>query len=242
MQEIVYHTNYKLENEYWWFVARQYIISDLINKYSGLKPGDTVLDAGCGTGGFAEFISSKFNILCLDTSATALEYCRKRGLNNLFNCTLDQFPKDNWNVKGVFMLDVVEHIEDDEAVVGQVYDLLPKGGCFVASVPAFRWLWSKHDDIHMHKRRYTKPEFLSLLERHGFRIEYSSYFNTFLFLPAVVARFVEKLLKKEKETPVDEVSPFVNKIFTEVFKSERNFLTGMSFPFGLSIIAIARKD
>jgi hypothetical protein len=94
----------------------------------------------------------------------------------------------------------------------------------------------------MHKRRYTKPEFVSLLERHGFRIEYSTYFNTFLFLPAVVARFFEKMFKLEKETPVDEVSPLVNSVFTKIFRSERKFLGWMRFPFGLSINSIARKD
>lgn len=242
MQEIVYHTNYKLENTYWWFIARNKIIKKLIDKTCNLNKGDQVLDVGVGTGGFASHISEDFDVIGLDTSKTALEYCEKRGLKNLYNMTLDQFPKDDWNIKAVTMLDVVEHIEDDLAVVKEVYELLPKGGSFIAAVPAYQWLWSRHDEIHMHYRRYTGARFKKLLKDAGFSVKYSSYYNHFLFLPAVAKRFVDKIFSTKKDdAPVDEVSPMMNSLFTKIFSFESKLMPAIKFPFGISYVAIAEK-
>jgi len=241
MQEIVYHSNFELEESYWWFTARNYIIRELVKKYSNLKQEDKVLDVGCGTGGFAKSISGLYNPVCMDTSSLALEYCRKRGLENIFNGLLSDYPDEN-EIMGVFMLDVVEHIEDDEKVIGEVFDKLPSGGSFIASVPAYMWLWSRHDKMHMHYRRYTRSKFNILLESRGFNIKYSTYFNTFLFPPAVLKRFFDKLTgEKGDYKPVDDVSTGINKLFEKIFRSETTFLKHLSFPFGVSILTIAEK-
>lgn len=242
MYEIVYHTNFELEDSYWWFVARNYIIKELTKKYSNLQVGDTVLDVGCGTGGFAAGISDTYKTVCMDTSPLALEYCKKRGLTDLHQGVLSDFPKGTYDIKGAFMLDVIEHIEDDMGVISEVYDLLPKGGSFIASVPAYMWMWSRHDSMHMHYRRYLRSHFNHLLKEHGFKIVYSSYFNTFLFPPAVLKRFYDKIVGEKGEyQPVDTVPQGINSIFTKIFKSEAALLKFMKFPFGVSIITIAVK-
>ena len=242
MREIVYHTNYELEDSYWWFVARNYIIKELTKNYSNLQNGDTILDVGCGTGGFAKSVSDLYKPVCMDTSSLALDYCKKRGLTDLHNGILSDFPKEQYQIDGVFMLDVIEHIEDDKQVVKQVYDLLPDGGTFISSVPAYMWLWSRHDSMHMHYRRYTKSKFNDMLKSQGFNIQYSSYFNTFLFPPAVIKRFIDKVIGEKGEyKPVDDVSPFLNNLFTKIFRSEASFMKFLRFPFGVSIITIAVK-
>jgi SAM-dependent methyltransferase len=207
-----------------------------------LEIGDTVLDVGCGTGGFAKGISELYKPVCMDTSPLALDYCRKRGLANLHEGVMANFPKGNYKINGVFMLDVIEHIEDDKQVIKEVFDLLPDGGSFVASVPAYMWLWSRHDKMHMHYRRYTKSKLNDLLKSQGFKVVYSTYFNTFLFLPAVLKRYFDKITGEKGEyKPVDDVSLATNKIFTQIFKSESDFLKFMKFPFGVSIVTIAVK-
>lgn len=242
MQEIVYHYNYELEESYWWFVARNRIIKDLTAHYSGLSKGAVVLDVGAGTGGFAKLISESYSPICMDTSDLALDYCKKRGLPNIYKGLLSDFVATGEHVDGVFMLDVVEHIEDDKGVVEQVYGLLPDNGAFVVSVPAYMWLWSRHDVMHMHYRRYTKKRLNKLLQDAGFQIEYSTYFNTFLFFPAVLKRFYDKLKgEKDEYRPVDDVSLGVNKMLTRIFLSESKLLKHFTFPFGVSILTIARK-
>lgn len=243
MQEVVYHSNYEIEETYFWFLARNEILKKIIKTKTNLKKGDSVIDIGCGTGGFAKVLDNeKYDVSCLDTEELAIQYCKKRNLKNLYLGNLKSFQKQNQvKFKAAFMLDVIEHIEDDQDVVNDVYKILDDGGYFIAAVPAFQWLWSKHDEIHMHYRRYNKTNFAPLFKKAGFKIEYISYFNTFLFFPAVLKRFVDKLLKKESDKPVDELSSNINSLFFKIFKAEKNFLTKFSFPFGLSILLIARK-
>ncbi|MFP4527504.1 MAG: class I SAM-dependent DNA methyltransferase [Candidatus Kapaibacterium sp.] len=241
MQEIVYHKNYELESSYWWFVARNKIIYKIIKNKTDLRENEMILDAGCGTGGFSEFMSRHFRMIGLDTSSIALEYAKKRGLVHLFNTTLGEFPKEEWAIRAITMLDVLEHIDDDLEAMRQAYDLLPPGGWLIATVPAYMWLWSRHDEMHMHKRRYNLREFREKLQNAGFDIEYSSYFNTLLFIPAVIKRMMNRVFNQSSDQPVDEVAPWLNKVFTGIFGFESTILPALKFPMGLSIICIARK-
>jgi len=243
MQEVVYHSNFEIEETYFWFLSRNEILKKLIKSNTNIEKGDQVIDIGCGTGGFAKvLLNEEYDVTCLDTEELAIEYCQKRGIKNLFHGDLKSYiSKSNQKFKAAFMLDVIEHIPDDQDVVNDVYKILEDDGYFIAAVPAFQWLWSKHDEIHMHYRRYNKTNFTKLFKNAGFKVEYVSYFNSFLFLPAVLKRFIDKATKNESNKPVDEVSTTINNIFYKIFKFEKNFLGNFSFPFGLSIILIARK-
>jgi trans-aconitate methyltransferase len=241
MQENVYHTNYKLENDYWWFTSRNSIVLEVFKKYVKNTAHPIVMDVGCGTGGFAKLINEDYNLIALDNSPLALEYTQKRGIKNIFLGNLDDYPTEK-KVDAMTFLDVIEHIEDDSGVIRTARNLLSDKGLIVATVPAYLWLWSKHDEMHMHYRRYTKTKFEELFKSGGFNILYSSYFNTFLFPLAASVRVLQKALGKGAgESAVDEVSPLSNKILNTIFSSERNFLPEMSFPFGLSIILVAQK-
>ncbi len=244
MQEAVYHKNFEVEDEYFWFVGRNAIVAKLIDELCCLNNNDEVLDIGTGTGGFATLLSEKYSVIGLDTSPVALEYCRKRGLRNLFLGTLDEFPAGELNIKAAVMLDVIEHIDDDSGIVKQVYDMLPAGGFLIATVPAYRWMWSQHDVAHMHKRRYNMKNFRKLLTNAGFDLKFTSYINTFLFIPAVLKRFVDKLnpATKRKDETVDEVPAGINTLFTKIFLAEGKLLPAIKYPFGLTIVAIARKS
>lgn len=243
MEEIVYHTNYELENTYWWFLARNEIVLNAIKNIAKIGSGEEILDIGCGTGGFAGFLSKEYKVICLDTSPLAIDYCKKRGLNNLFLCPLADFPKSKWNVKSAIMLDVIEHIKDDAEVVRQVFDLLPSGGKLIATVPAYQALWSKHDEVHMHYRRYNKNQIAELFVKCGFSVEYVSYSNSFLFPLALLKRYFDKLSQSDKSeyVPVDRVSKLANWAFHKIFSFERHFQPVISFPFGLSVIIIGHK-
>ncbi len=242
MEEKVYHSNFQVESSYWWFTARAHIIHSLINHYCSLEKGATVVDVGCGTGGFLSELARDYTAVGTDTSPLAIEYCRKRGLEHLHLGLLDTFPRDKYTVDAVTMLDVIEHIEDDKAVVSEVYNLIRPGGYFIATVPANAWMWSAHDIIHMHYRRYSKAQFAKLLGDAGFDIVKLSYFNTFLFPLAALKRMTQRSLKPEDiHAVVDPVPGIVNSLFDGIFKAETPFLKSMSFPFGVSLVAICRR-
>ncbi|MCX7880561.1 MAG: class I SAM-dependent methyltransferase [Ignavibacteria bacterium] len=242
MQEEVYRINYEIEDSYWWFVARNKIILELTLLLTDLKSGETVLDVGCGTGGFSAMISKKFNVICLDNSSLALDFCARRGLKNLYLGTLENFNPPEKDVRAVFLLDVIEHIEDDQSVLNKAYNLLCSGGWIVVTVPAYQWLWSRHDEIHMHKRRYTKLQLKKLLEGEKFQIRFISYFNFFLFFPAVVKRLLVKRKNSEIVEPIEPVGEGLNEIFKKIFLFEKKLLPKLKFPFGLSIVGIAKKE
>jgi ubiquinone/menaquinone biosynthesis C-methylase UbiE len=243
MQEIVYHTNYKLESTYWWFVARNRIVKHVIDSFCKLDFNHNLLDVGCGTGAFAAEMMKSTNVIALDTSPIALEYTRKRGIKTTYNCYLSEFPKQEHKIDAITMLDVIEHIEDDSGVVKDAFKILDSNGYFIATVPAFQWLWSKHDEIHMHYRRYGLNQFEKLFSDAGFKVLYSSYFNTFLLPPAALKRFIDKITGADKKqtSPIDEVSPFMDNLFRNIFLIEQKLLPKVSLPFGLSIILVAKK-
>ncbi|MFN3306514.1 MAG: class I SAM-dependent methyltransferase, partial [Candidatus Kapaibacteriota bacterium] len=181
-------------------------------------------------------------VICLDPSPIAVEYCKSRGLELVFQSTIDDFYLLNQNLKAVCALDVIEHIDDDLGTLKKLYNLLEDNGKLLVTVPAYQWLWSNHDVLHMHRRRYTKKHLLRVLNQSGFQVIYISYFNFFLFIPAVIKRFLSKKSNIENQPPVDPVSNFVNKVLTKIFLFEKFFLPRVRFPFGLSIIAIAKKN
>ncbi|MCX6154244.1 MAG: class I SAM-dependent methyltransferase [Candidatus Kapabacteria bacterium] len=243
MEEIVYHTNFAVEDSYWWFTARNLIFQKIISKKCHINKNEDVLDVGCGTGGVLKFLSASYNMIGLDMSSIALDYCRKRGLVRLYNCSLSEFDSKDINLKAITFFDVIEHIDDDVDVVKSAYNLLPKGAFLIASVPAYQWLWSKHDEMHQHKRRYSKKSFSDLITGSGFSIDYISYFNSILMIPAVLKRFLENVTGSEKkiDQPVDKVPEILNKLFHYLFAAERFILPALRLPFGLSIIVVAQK-
>ena len=244
MQEIVYHSQFIAEDKYWWFIARNRILEKTVRTFCQINKSFNLLDVGCGTGGFASLLKDDCNVIGIDTSDTALDYSRKRGLTNLKNCYLHQFDKSQYGkIDAITMLDVFEHIEDDIAVAKEAFDILDSGGIMIASVPAYQWLWSPHDEIHMHYRRYTVPKFKKLLQDAGFKVMYSSYFNSILFLPAVLKRLWDKITggHNKEHAPIDEVPDFINTIFTDLFLIEKSWIPKVMMPFGLSIVLVAKK-
>jgi hypothetical protein len=126
--------------------------------------------------------------------------------------------------------------------VKTLFDLTKQGGYGVFTVPAYQWMWSKHDEANHHKRRYTKPQFAALLEKSGYKIEKISYYNSFLFPAIAAVRLIKKYLKIE-DSP-DETLPKlieVNDILCAIFTSERHILKHCALPFGVSLVAVCKR-
>lgn len=240
MEEQLYRTFYEVEQKHWWFVARQRIVEDLIRRRIGLAPGSSVLDVGCGTGAILAMLSKQFEAYGTDTSPLAIELCGKRGLKNSFQCTLESFPHPDLRFNLITLLDVIEHIDDDLTVLQQARDYLKPGGSVLLTVPAYQWLWSRHDDLNHHKRRYTKAGFAEVLDRAGLKPTLLSYYNTLLFPAALVGRIVQKASGSTNDTTLTIPPSLLNSLLTTLFSFERHLLDMAPLPFGLSLIAIAK--
>jgi hypothetical protein len=139
------------------------------------------------------------------------------------------------------MLDVIEHIENDENVLNQAHDYLAPQGRIVITVPAYQFLWSQHDVANHHKRRYTRRELRKKLEASGYRIEKLSYMNTILFPAALLWRMVDIMARVNKDPTLEIPSQFVNASLGTIFSFEKYLLRLTTMPFGLSVVAVAQR-
>ena len=134
--------------------------------------------------------------------------------------------------------DVIEHIDDDQAALASVASRLKPGGRLVMTVPAHQWMWSAHDVVNHHKRRYSKRALKRLIEGSPLRLEAMGYFNSFLFPLAVAERLSSKVRGKDEADLTVPAAP-LNAALERVFAAERHLVGRLPLPPGLSLFAVA---
>ena len=240
MEDQVYRQLYEVENEHWWYAARKEILLRYLDVRLPLPPAARLLDVGCGTGAILESFSHRYEAFGTDTAPQAIAFCRERGLTRLYCGTLDSYPPSE-PFDLITMLDMVEHVEDDEGLLRAGRRLLNEGGHVLIAVPAFPSLWSRLDEILHHKRRYTRGSLRRVVEHAGFTVEHLTFFNCFLFPLAWVKRVAARATGTGKAHDLDIPPRPLNATLREIFRVERRILTRSSLPIGLSLLCLARK-
>ncbi len=146
----------------------------------------------------------------------------------------------NIQYKTACAFDVIEHISDHKKAMEELNRVVKKDGLILVTVPAFQFLWSRHDEINYHFRRYTKKAVNKLGIISGLSLLYSTYFNFFLFFPVFAARMFGKIkLQNSKKSDFEkfQINPSDNKILHAVFKLEKRILFPLKFPFGVSVFS-----
>ena len=235
-----YARMYELEDHYWWFVARRRLAIKLLKKEMKTER-PRVLDLGCGTGVISRDLAEWANPVSLDMSELALAFSKKRGLKELVQARGEHLPVRTDSIDAILALDIFEHIEDDRAAFREAYRVLKPGGVLVLSVPAFKALWGPHDIALMHFRRYTRPLMRSRLKQVGFAIKQLSYSVFFLFPVVVAVRIIEKRRTGEAKASLPRVSRSFNKNLVKLQDIEASLISGISLPWGSSVIAVAKK-
>jgi SAM-dependent methyltransferase len=233
------------EARHWWFVGRRRIVASLL---ASLLPGPAdrrILDIGCGTGGMIPLLSAFGRVTAVDPAEEAIRYSRERygGMADLHRV---EFPAEAPPGSGydlVTLFDVLEHLDDDALGLARAASTLREGGTLLATVPAHRFLWSPHDEINRHRRRYTRAGLASRVRGAGLVLHRISYFNAWLFLPICVARLARRGAARRGEERSDfrVVTPVLNRTLAALFGSERHLLRRFDLPFGVSLLAVARK-
>ena len=210
--------------------------SPLATRHSPLK----ILDVGCGTGANLEMLSQFGEAEGVDVSDDALEFCRRKGLK-VQKGLAETLPYADETFDLTTALDVVEHLDDDVSGLKEMYRVTKSGGYSLIFVPAFMWLWGVQDDISNHRIRYTKKQIVDRLEKAGYTIERATYANFTFFAPVLGGRTVMKLtgIKPESENNINISA--LNGLFGKIFSAERFLLKNLDFPFGVSIVVVARK-
>lgn len=236
---------FEIEDSHWWFVARQRIVLDqFVRATNGAPPSRSagerrILDVGCGTGAMLARLTDFGEAIGIDSSPEAATYCRRRNVQMaLASAIALPFPDESFD--SVFVLDVLEHVQDDVAMLREIHRTLRPGGTLVMTVPALPWLWSSHDDVNHHQRRYMKGALDQALRSAALEPVKTSYYNSFL-LPLAAAR---KLMHRFNGTGdhLDRLPRLANAALRQVFAAERPLLRRIDFPLGASLISISRKS
>jgi len=237
---------YAVERDHWWYTGLRNLVLAFMHKYSRENRNAVVLDAGCGTGGMlAE--CKEYNSFGLDISDDALKHCSLRGLGNLSKGSVCEMPFADNSFDIIISLDVLYHlaVTDDLKALREFYRVVNRNGIMLLNLPAYNFLKSPHDRIIHTRERYTLRDVKEKVERAGFTIERITYRNTFLFPVAAIVRLIKKRLSRddgEHDSDLKPVSGVVNAVLKNILYLENKLiLTGMNFPFGLSVFCVAKK-
>lgn len=232
-----------------WVSSRNRLFKNIVERH--LVPTGTTkfLEIGCGTGDFIQQIAQNKNLEITGSEIylKGLVYAKK----NLPGVDFVQYDVTQGTIGEQFHIitafDVIEHIENDNAALSNISQMLNKDGFLIVSVPQHMFLWSKLDEIVKHKRRYSRPELVSKLEANGFDIDYATSFLFILFPLMLLSRLFDR---GGDQPPSDEqglekrvkFSRVLNTIFDFFMRIDEGLIRlGVSLPFGGTLIVIARK-
>jgi len=234
----------KVEDEHFWFVARNELIVGLASKFF---PGARCyLEVGCGNGAVLRAIAVSRHwerLAGSELHPTGLSHARIRLPRDVEFVQMDarNVPAtDIFDLTGAF--DVIEHVAEDETVLRGLRSATKAGGGIIIAVPQHPWLWSRTDDLALHQRRYRRGELEAKLRRSGFEILFSTSFTAMLLPLMIVSRLRSR--GKDNNGDIDReftLNPRINRLFTAILRVEvRMTLAGFSWPAGGSRVVVGR--
>lgn len=241
-----------LEDHSWWFQYRAKLLAEVAELF--FCKDCLTYDVGGGNGFTTRYLEKLgYNMALLEPTEEACVNGKKRGLKKVVCGTIDDLKE---SVEQISLLDVLEHIEDDEAFLHNLHRHLSAEGRLLIAVPAFKVLWSSEDDAAGHFRRYRLRELRCKVQSAGFDVLLASYFYQFLFLPILLVRVLfekigilrrydmrdEKERRKINQQQFEERGYLVTKVLELLISREiRKIKSGVGLSFGSSIVLVAKK-
>jgi len=238
-----YAVMYRVEDSHWWYRGMESITRQIIEQHYSRGDHLLILDAGCGTGGAMGYLSDYGTVVGMDYSAEALRFCRMRRRERLGQASVMRLPSRDEIFDLVTSFDVVCQfgVTDDDLALREFARVLVPGGRLILRVPGAKWLRGRHDTAADVEKRYGLHEMERKLCSAGLQPEHISHANTFLFPIAAAKRLSEKIIPPQHGSDLTlGMGPF-NGLLAAVLSSEAPLIARHRFPFGLTIVALARK-
>ena len=230
-----------LAEDHWWWVARRAILARVMDRLIGPGTDRRVLEVGCSTGSNLPMLRRYGRVRAIEAHRPAVDCCRRR--HPTIPVVHGRIPDPlDGRFDVICLFDVLEHIADDRRALDWIDEHLAPGGTLFLTVPAFAFLWSRHDELAHHHRRYTMRTLLPLV-RERFDLRFASYFNTHLFPAIAAVRLAARLLRRpggDADKAFGGRGP-INGVLRAVFAAERWWLPAIRLPFGVSILVAAAK-
>lgn len=243
-----YETMAAVEDTHWWYRGMRALAAAWLDRLYLPRATAEILDAGCGTGGNAEFLTRYGEVVGIDLAPLALELGRRRLEGGLARASVMALPFGASSFDLVCSFDVLYHrdVIGERDALAETRRVLRPGGRLLIRLPAYRWLYSSHDRSVHTRARYTAGDVRALLVGCGFDVERLSYVNSLPLPIAVGQRLLERALPAAEGPNGDDsqlsmpAAP-VNTALGMLLSTEAAWLRrGGGFPAGLSILALAR--
>ena len=238
MERIVYDRMAEVDQLHWWYRARRDILSDLIRRKVRPPEDARILEIGCGTGHNLAMLGGFGRVDAIEVDAAARDLASARLGRAVMDAPLPSLAGVAVGAYDLIaILDVLEHVEEDRAALVGMAGKLKPGGRILITVPAHPWMWSAHDVVNHHKRRYTRRTLRNVVAEAGLKVELLTWFTSLLFPLAAAARVAGRLTGKEDGD--DKLPPKpVNAVFEAIFGLERYAIGRLPLPPGVSLAAI----
>jgi SAM-dependent methyltransferase len=241
MEETAYAEMYEQEDHHWWFRGRRWLIWALLRR-AQLPLAPRVLDAGCGTGRNLVEFGSLGPATGVDPSPDAVEFCRRRGIENVRCAGLEDLPFAAGDFDLLMAFDVLEHIDDDVAALTELRRVASVGAHLVITVPAYQWMWTEHDVQLHHVRRYTLPVLRRRVVAAGWDVTQATYFNSILLPVVAAARVVSGRSSRRGHTDLDRTPAVLNRALELPMRLEAAMIgRGARLPAGVSLGLVCRR-
>lgn len=230
-----------VEDAHWWFRGRRAVVGRVLERLR-LPPGARLLEAGCGSGGNLALLARYGRLRAFEPDPAMRAWASARGVVPVADGRLpDGIPFEGERFDAVLLLDVLEHVAEDQASLAALGARLAPGGRLVVTVPAYRWLWSAHDDANHHVRRYTRAGLVRTAWAAGLRVTWATYYNTLLFPVAAGARLASRLTGRTGSSGLGVPPHPFNDLLAGVFAAERHVVGRVPLPFGVSVLLVVEQ-
>ena len=226
-----------LYERHWWWRVRERCVLDVIRKWHSPGPADRVLDVGCGDALAFDTLAEFGAVEGVEPDADAVSP-ENRATGRVHVLPFEEFaPGRRYAL--ITMLDVLEHLDEPAAAVRHAADLLTDDGTLVVTVPAFRCLWTRHDELNQHRTRFTRSTLLPLLASSGMRAVHARYLFQWAFAAKLGVRLWEAMVPGAPAPPgVPPAS--LNRALHGVTSLEERLGRFMPVPFGNSLLVVAK--
>lgn len=245
------------DERHWWYRGRRRIVGDAVAAL-GLAPGARVLDAGCGSGRTLDELAARPEVAAvagIDASPEGVALARRRGHADVREGRVEELPWPGASFDLVLSLDVIEHTPDDGAALRELRRVTAPGGRLLITVPAYQALWSRHDVVNRHFRRYDRAMVRALAAGTGWRVERMTSFNLLLLPAAAAVRLAQRPRggagagAAAHRSELELTPGPLNRLLELPLRAEAAWLRRRgrrgeprSLPAGLSLLAVLRRD
>jgi SAM-dependent methyltransferase len=226
-----------LFERHWWWRARAALVLDALHRLAPVGGWPAILDVGCGDGLLFDELAVFGAVEGVEPDS-ALVSDAARAQHRVHVQPFDQAFQPGRHYDLILFLDVLEHLAEPLAALRHALSLLAPGGLIFITVPAFRSLWTAHDEWNHHVTRYTAGELAHQLTLAGLTVRDKYYFFSWLAPLKLGVRVIESIKRGRPALPRIPPAP-VNRLLYAMARMEARLLTPLHLPFGSSLCAIA---